>query len=127
MTDIVRLEHVGIPATEENFDQVVSFYERAFGWSTLVELAGPPRIKFITDGNGGVIEVLQVGGDPMAMPAHLAFAVPIGELDGVKQRVVAAGIEFDQETLNPVGDRLAWFNDPAGNRAQIVGRNKPLH
>jgi len=122
----VRLEHVGIPATTENFDQVVSFYRDNFGWSVVRELEGPPRISFISDGAGGRLEVYVAEGAPMSHPAHLAFAVPVAAYDDLRDRLVAAGVSFDVDTTNPAGDKLAFFNDPAGNRAQIVGRITPL-
>lgn len=122
----VRLEHVGIPATPENFDEVVSFYCDNLGWGVVRELEGPPRISFISDGSGGRLEIYVAEGDPMTHPSHLAFAVPVAEFDALRDRLLAAGITFDIDTTNPAGDKLAFFNDPAGNRAQIVGRISAL-
>ncbi|CAN5694064.1 hypothetical protein BH23CHL2_BH23CHL2_01740 [soil metagenome] len=118
----VQLEHVGIPATTENFDDVVGFYCEHFGWSTIRDLSGPPRISFISDGSGGRLEVYVADGPPLTHPSHLAFAVPVTEFDELRDRLLAAGVTFDVDTTNPAGDKLAFFNDPAGNRAQIVGR-----
>lgn len=122
----VKLEHVGIKATDENFDEVVRFYCDNFGWTVIRELAGPPRINFISDGSGGRLEVYVADGPPMTQPNHLAFAVPIDEFEELRARLVANGVEFDVESTNEAGDRLAFFNDPAGNRAQIVGRINAL-
>ncbi|MEZ4570526.1 MAG: VOC family protein [Thermomicrobiales bacterium] len=118
----VRLEHVGIPVTTDNFDEVVSFYCDNFGWTVIRELDGPPRINFISDGEGGRLEVYVADGPPMTHPSHLAFAVPVAEFDELRNRLLDSGIVFDVDTTNPAGDKLAFFNDPAGNRAQIVGR-----
>ncbi len=118
----VRLEHVGIPATTENFDEVVSFYCDNMGWSVIRELEGPPRINFISDGSGGRLEVYVADGPAMSHPSHLAFAVPVAEYDALRARLLESGVSFDVDTTNPAGDKLAFFNDPAGNRAQIVGR-----
>jgi predicted enzyme related to lactoylglutathione lyase len=118
----VRLEHVGIPATVENFDEVVAFYCDNFGWSIIRELEGPPRIAFISDGSGGRLEVYIAEGEPLTHPSHLAFAASVTDYDALRQRLVDAGVEFDVDTTNAAGDKLAFFNDPAGNRAQIVGR-----
>ncbi len=122
----VKLEHVGIPATPENFEEVVGFYCDNFGWSVIREMAGPPRISFISDGSGGRLEVYVAEGSPMSHPSHLAFAVPVSEYHGLRSRLLGAGVEFDVDTTNPAGDKLAFFNDPAGNRAQIVGRINAL-
>jgi predicted enzyme related to lactoylglutathione lyase len=122
----VQLEHVGIPATVANFDRVVAFYCDNFGWSIIRELEGPPRICFISDGSGGRLEVYVADGPPLAHPAHLAFAAPAAEYDELRQRLLDAGVTLDRDTTNAAGDKLAFFNDPAGNRAQIVGRINAL-
>lgn len=118
----VRLEHVAIKATEANLDDIVSFYVDNFDWSVLRRL---PGICFISDGHGGRIEVYVAEGAAMTHPVHLAFAVPIAEYDALRQRLVDAGVAID-ETTNAAGDRLGYFDDPGGNRAQIVGRNEPM-
>lgn len=123
---VVRLEHIGIKATDENFDDVVRFYCDNFGWKVIRELAGPPRINFISDGSGGRLEVYVADGPSMTMPNHLAFAVPVDEFEELRARLAANGVEFVVESTNEAGDRLAFFDDPAGNRAQIVGRINPL-
>jgi hypothetical protein len=55
-------------------------------------------------------------------PSHVSFAVPRAEYDALKARIEALGIAFDSPLEMPTGDVIAYFNDPAGNRAQIVGR-----
>jgi catechol 2,3-dioxygenase-like lactoylglutathione lyase family enzyme len=126
MADAVRLEHVGIPVSVENFDEVEAFYNNNFGWNTVRTLAGPPRIAFISDGAGGRLELYVAAGNPMTDPVHLAFAVPIDQFETITARLRDSGVTFDVETQNEAGDRLAFFNDPAGNRAQIVGRVREL-
>jgi predicted enzyme related to lactoylglutathione lyase len=122
----VQLEHVGIPASTEDLYEVAGFYQRHFGWTTVRELGDPVNIIFISDGAGGRLEVLVADGEPMAHPSHLAFAVGVDEFDALLQSMAAAGVEFDNIRENPAGDKLAFFNDPHGNRAQIVGRIEPL-
>ena len=56
----------------------------------------------------------------------MAFAVPFDAFPALAEAVTAAGITLDEPFINDVGDRISFFNDPAGNRAQIVGRLKPL-
>lgn len=126
MADAVRLEHVGIPASEQDFDEVVAFYRDNFGWQVIRELQGAQRIAFISDGSGGTIEVLVADGGPLTQPSHLAFAVPMSEYEDLKSRLTGSGVNIDVETENAAGDKLAFFNDPHGNRAQIVGRINPL-
>lgn len=122
----VQLEHVGIPASPEDIFVVADFYQRHFGWTAVRELGDPVNIIFISDGTGGRLEVYVADGEPMAHPSHLAFAVPVAEFDALQQVMAAAGVEFDAVRENAAGDKLAFFNDPHGNRAQIVGRIEPL-
>jgi predicted enzyme related to lactoylglutathione lyase len=126
MAQAIRLEHVGIPAPGELFERTVRFYEQVFGWRRVREMSGAQRLAFLSDGQGGVIEVLDTAGDGIPNPAHLAFMVPIGEFDATRQRLADQGVAFDPTVETPAGDHLAYFNDPAGNRAQLVGRVTPL-
>lgn len=127
MTEVIRLEHVALPTTEANFAETVRFYTENFGWHILREIgSGDSSIAFISDDAGNALEIYVAEGPPMTHPAHIAFAVPIDEYDGLKARLESVGVNFDVDRLNAAGDRLGYFNDPAGNRAQIVGRIKPL-
>lgn len=127
MANVVRLEHVALPVTEANFDETVRFYQENFGWHTIRELgSGESRIAFISDDAGSALEIYVAPGQPLTHPAHIAFAVPIAEYDALKGKLEAAGVMFVINSENPAGDKLGFFDDPAGNRAQIVGRHKSL-
>lgn len=126
MTQTIRLEHVGIPAHGDLYEQTVTFYERVFGWKRAREINGAMRLCFLTDGSGGTIEVIDVQGPAIPNPSHLAFAVPLDEFEAARDRLAEAGVAFDPVVDNGAGDLLAYFNDPAGNRAQLVGRKVPL-
>jgi catechol 2,3-dioxygenase-like lactoylglutathione lyase family enzyme len=127
MANIVRLEHVALPTTEDNFAETVRFYQDHFGWHTIREIgAGPSSIAFISDDVGNVLEIYVAAGPPLSDPAHIAFAVPIAEYNALKSRLESVGVRFDINVENASGDRLGYFHDPAGNRAQIVGRIKGL-
>ena len=129
MSGAIHLEHVGIRTTAETFDAAIRFYTEMFGWRIIEERpsTGPDdRVSFIADGQGGAFEVFVGSGGPIEDPAHLAFAVPFDDFAALAKRLTAAGIALDEPFINDVGDRISFFNDPAGNRAQIVGRLKPL-
>jgi catechol 2,3-dioxygenase-like lactoylglutathione lyase family enzyme len=129
MQDAVRLEHVGIGATPETFDATLAFYMDLFGWRVIRELPSPApgmRLVFIGDGHGGALEVYTAEGPPLAHPAHLAFAVPLAQFAALEARLRAANVAIEGRTQNSAGDELGFFNDPSGNRAQIVGRIEPL-
>lgn len=126
MSAAIRLEHVGIPASEDDFDEVVDFYSSVFGWQVMREMDGPPRINFITDGDGGILEVYTSDGPALTHPAHLAFAVPVSEFADLRSRLEATGVKLQWEQQNQAGDSLAFYLDPHGNCFQIVGRINPL-
>lgn len=130
MNGAIHLEHVGIRTSAETFDATVRFYTDLLGWRVIEERpsSGPnDRVSFIADGQGGAFEVF-VGssGGPIEDPAHLAFAVSFNEFPALAERLSQAGVALDEPFINDVGDRISFFNDPSGNRAQIVGRLKPL-
>jgi predicted enzyme related to lactoylglutathione lyase len=116
----LTMEHTGIIAPGEQYEQTVNFYQRIFGWTLLREVTEPIRFCFLTDGEGGLIEIID-SGDP-----HLAFEVPLDQFDAVRDELANQGVAFDPTAVTPAGDKLAYFSDPAGNRAQIVGRKQPL-
>ncbi len=129
MSGAIHLEHVGIRTTAETFDATIRFYTEMFGWRVIEERpsTGPDdRVTFIADGQGGAFEVFVGSGGPIEDPAHLAFAVAFDEFPALAERLTGSGIALDEPFINDVGDQISFFNDPAGNRAQIVGRLKPL-
>jgi len=126
MANAIRMEHVGIPAQGELFDQTVQFYQQIFGWTLLREMPSPNRLAFVSDGQGGVLEILDVAGSGIPNPSHLAFMVPVDEFEATRDQLSEKGVAFDPVVVTAAGDHLAYFSDPAGNRAQLVGRKTPL-
>ncbi len=120
---MATLEHVAITSTQETFAQTIAFYENVFG---MKQIRQGKDLVFISDGQGGRIELLMYGQPVLPNPNHLAFNVPLNEFDAMVARLRASGARVDEPTLAASGDRLCYFNDPAGNRAQIVGRHNPL-
>lgn len=129
MDGTVLLEHVGIRTSRDTFEETIRFYTELLGWRVIEERpsSGPDdRVTFIADGRGGAMEVFVGGGPAIEDPSHLAFAVSFDDFPALADRLTEAGVAFDEPFINEVGDRISFFNDPAGNRAQIVGRLKPL-
>jgi catechol 2,3-dioxygenase-like lactoylglutathione lyase family enzyme len=129
MADTISLEHVGIRTGAETFEPTIRFYTELLGWRVIEERpsSGPDdRVSFIADGRGGAFEVFVGSGAPIEDPAHLAFAVPFDDFPALAQRLTEGGVALDEPFINDVGDRISFFNDPAGNRAQIIGRLKTL-
>lgn len=122
----IELEHIGIPAPGATFDPTVQFYAKIFGMTIIREVNANQHLAFLSDGRGGRIEVLDTEGSPLGNPAHLAFMVPFPEFEETRARLAEQGVAFDPIFVTDSGDHLAYFNDPAGNRAQLVGRVTPL-
>ncbi len=124
MPTTYHLEHVGIAASNATFEATVRFYEEIFGWHRLRE--EPGVLFFLGDGAGGRFEIFVSKAPPLAHPHHLAFGVSWDAFDGLAAQLRAAGTPMDEPFINTFGDRIVFFTDPAGNRAQIVGRREPL-
>lgn len=120
---MITLEHVGITTTKEKFQETVAFYQTVFG---LKQVREGQDIVFLSDGQGGRVEVQAYGEPVLPHPSHLAFNVPLDEFDQMVSKLRASGVKVDEPSMNVLGDRLCYFNDLAGNRAQIVGRKNPL-
>ena len=53
-------------------------------------------------------------------PGHVAFAATAAELDRLRARLVAAGIEIEADFLWPGGARSIYVRDPAGNSVELA-------
>lgn len=124
MTTVYTLEHVGIGASRATYEETIRFYEEVFGWHRIKEMPGV--LAFVGDGAGGRFEIFVSEAPPLAHPHHLAFGVAWDDCEPLAERLRAAGAAMDAPMENPFGDRIIFFTDPAGNRAQIVGRHEPL-
>lgn len=124
MARVTRLEHIGLGAIRDKFDETVQFYQKVFGWHLIKETPG--QLAFIGDGEGGRLEVLPTDGPPLSGTHHLAFVVDAADMDATLQAIHDNGAAVGEPSTNPYGDKLVFFTDPAGNRAQIVCRREPL-
>jgi catechol 2,3-dioxygenase-like lactoylglutathione lyase family enzyme len=118
------LEHVGLGVRRERYEDAVRFYQELFGWHRLRELPG--ELTFVGDGAGARLEIFPTDAPALANPYHLAFSVDPGKFDQVRERLAQTGVTLEEPYLNEFGDRIGYFTDPAGNRAQIVARKEPL-
>jgi catechol 2,3-dioxygenase-like lactoylglutathione lyase family enzyme len=120
---MITLEHVAITSTKDTFAPTLAFYQNVLGMKVIRE---GKDLVFISDGQGGRIELLMYGEPMLPTPNHLAFVVPFAEFDPMVEVLNKSGVKVDAPMLAASGDRLCYFNDPAGNRAQIVGRHNPM-
>ena len=121
---VAKLEHVGICVPREKFAATVAFYEQIFGWHKIREVGD--TIVFIGDGQGGRLELIVNDVPPLARPHHGAFVLPMEHYDAARAALTDGEAEIVVEQTSPSGDRLLFFNDPAGNYMQIVFRIEAL-
>lgn len=125
----IGIEHFALFA--DDAPALRRFYERVFGMRTIVENPGPPPGYFLSDGAGGTIEII---GRPEGVRApeggqrwvcHVAFAVE--DVAAKRAELEAEGFVFEKETaVDSEEMQTCFFLDPAGNRAQLVRRRRPL-
>jgi glyoxylase I family protein len=122
-----RIEHFAIYA--EDPTALKTFFVNALGLRVIVANTGPPPAYFLADDHGMALEVLARPEGEKAVNqrwiCHLAFWV--NDFAVTRDRLASLGIVFESETLVENDDlKTAFFNDPAGNRCQIVWRWKKL-
>lgn len=125
---MARIEHFAIFA--DNLDSLRAFYEEAFGLHVIQDNSkAPVRGYFLADDHDGVIEIIE---RPSGVPAadtrhvcHTAFWVDDYSAARAALERRGAAFETDSEIRNDAV-KTGFFNDPEGNRCQIVWRSKPL-
>jgi glyoxylase I family protein len=125
---MARIEHFALFA--HNLETLRTFYEQHFGLKVVVDnsRADPPGY-FLGDGRGGVLEIIarspQERGAHQRYVCHIAFWVD--DFEGARKSLEHAGARFETDTVvDNAAMRTAFFNDPEGNRCQIVWRQRPL-
>ena len=123
-----RIEHFAIFAAD--LEALRAFYEEALGLRVIVDNSRAPiRGYFLADDGGSVLEIIA---RPAEVPAadtryvcHTAFLVE--DYAAARAALQGRGIRFEADTeIDTEAMRTAFFNDPEGNRCQIVWRGQPL-
>ena len=121
------IEHFAIYA--DDAPALKSYYEAAFGMKTVFAGAGDPPGFFLMDDRGMAIEIIgrpkgQTGANQRWV-CHLAFWVE--DFSATLATFEKRGVTFEADTLVDNDSlRTAFFNDPEGNRLQIVWRKTKL-
>jgi glyoxylase I family protein len=122
-----KLEHFAIYAADA--PALKDFYVEAMGLRVIVESGGQPPGYFLADDSGMALELI---GRPEGEAAvnqrwvcHVAFLVE--DFAAARAALERRGIVFETDTVVETASmRTAFFNDPEGNRCQIVWRDPPL-
>jgi glyoxylase I family protein len=122
----MRLEHFGLYARDP--EALAKWYEKSVGLHVIrcLEKEGRPPVYFLAGAGDAEIEILpteepRVDRDLTAPGfSHLGFVVE--DFDSEQRRLAAEGIPLRgvRETSN--GWRIGYFEDPEGNRIEIVHR-----
>jgi catechol 2,3-dioxygenase-like lactoylglutathione lyase family enzyme len=122
------IEHVAIFTHE--IDVLKDFYVEYFAMRVVLDNTGAPvRGYFLADSRGVVLELIERPAEVAAVSTryvvHIAFWVD--DYAAAKERLSAGGFSFEADTeVLTEGFRTGFFADPAGNRTQIVWRERAL-
>lgn len=121
------LEHFAIYAADSA--ALADFYIRAFGMRVAVKSEGKPPAFFLVDDQSMAIEIIGrpdgTTGANQRWVCHLAFWVE--DVTAKRAELERLGMIFETDTLVDTDEmKTAFFNDPAGNRCQIVWRKRRL-
>lgn len=125
---MARIEHTAVFAVDPA--ALKDFYIEVLGLRLVLDNshASPPGY-FLADEAGMAFEII---GRPADLDAgstrhvcHTAFFV--ADFDAARADLERRGVVFETDTVvDNERMRTAFFNDPAGNRCQIVWRPRPL-
>jgi glyoxylase I family protein len=121
------IEHFAIYAADA--PRLKDFYVEAFGLKVVFESGGDPPGYFLADDRGTAVEII---GRPPGQPGanqrwvcHQAFRVD--DSTASRAALEGRGVRFEADTVvDNDAMKTAFFNDPEGNRCQIVWRKKRL-
>ncbi len=123
-----RVEHFAIFA--HDLEPLRAFYQDAFQMKVIVDNSkAPTRGYFLADEAGSLLEIIERPDEAQGAETrylfHLAFAVD--DFDDTRTRLERQGVRFETDSeVHADSWRTAFFNDPEGNRCQIVWRREPL-
>lgn len=121
---ITGLEHTAIACSDPKM--LSSWYLKYLGFTPVLDTG---KTIYIQSANGVVLEFVFADTHPPAPLIrdaglrHLAFTAD--DLNGTRDELQTAGVEFVEEHLLP-GMRLLFFRDPEGNFLHLVQREMPL-
>ncbi|MCA1684541.1 MAG: VOC family protein [Planctomycetia bacterium] len=124
---MATIEHFAIYAADA--PALKDFYTRAFDLEVVLESVGDPPGYFLADDRGTAIEIIgrppgQTGANQRWV-CHLAFWVD--DFPASHSTLERRGVRFEADTfVDNDAFKTAFFNDPEGNRLQIVWRRSRL-
>ena len=128
----MKLEHVALLVSDP--PAMARWYEEHLGMHVVKRSDEAPGFaRFLADAEGSsVLETYASDVHPVpdyrgVDPAVLHVAFSTGEIEGTRDRLVAAGATpVGEITENAAGDRFAMLRDPWGLALQLADRARPL-
>jgi glyoxylase I family protein len=125
---MATIEHFAIFAAD--LERLKDFYVEALGLTVIIDNSrAKVRGYFLKGERGSALEIIarpeDVAGVSTRYVCHTAFAVE--DVAAVKAALERRGVRFETDTAVDTEDfRTVFFNDPEGNRCQLVWRKAPL-
>jgi catechol 2,3-dioxygenase-like lactoylglutathione lyase family enzyme len=110
----------------DDLNQAEAFYQSVLGLNLFVKEVG--RNLFFKIGDqmllifnpARTIEESEAAPHGARGPGHVAFAVPMSEMDAWKKHLKENGVEIEKDMVWPKGGRSLYFRDPAGNCLELA-------
>ena len=123
----MRIEHFALYA--EDTESLANWYCEKFGMKVVFRGTQEPPVFFVADNSGMAIEI--IGRLPRETPIDFTtvfhFAFLVDDFDSAVETLKGIGVPLEDEAAGASADvRLCFFDDPAGNRGQIVWRAQAL-
>ncbi len=123
-----RIEHFALFA--DDLETLRTFYAETMGLRVVLDNSRAPIPGyFLADDGGSVLEIIArpagIADVNTRFVCHVAFLVD--DFATARAALERQGAQFETDTKVVTDDfRTAFFQDPGGNRCQIVWRSRPL-
>ncbi len=123
----VRLGHIiETSLYSDDLDRAEDFYKSVLGMKLLAK--EPGRHAFFKHGRQMLLifnpvktmEASEAAPHGAHGPGHVAFAVPMAELDRWSSYLQERGVPIEKDVTWPGGARSLYFRDPAGNCLELT-------
>ncbi|MBB5753581.1 VOC family protein [Prosthecomicrobium pneumaticum] len=126
MQGITGYGHAGLKVRD--IERSLAFWRDRLGLSEMMRLHhddGRLMLVYLRITDTQYLELFPNGADETAPPAHATgvnhLCLTVDDLDEVVERIEAAGISLTIPVkLGLDGNRQAWFEDPDGNRIELM-------
>jgi catechol 2,3-dioxygenase-like lactoylglutathione lyase family enzyme len=126
----MRIEHVAFHVADPA--AMAAWYVEHLGFTIKRKIDESPFMHFIADGSGTMMfelyrqPHLRVPDYRETDPSQLHVAFVSDDIEGDRQRLLAAGATAVGDPITPGGDVLAMLRDPWGLAIQLAQRAEPM-